>query len=129
MKDKHTGKPPLVRARPPPPPEVGGPGAGSGLGDAEWRGSLHYVGVLCPTVATAGCGKTEVKVASHRVGDQPAAAVATLGLEPGDALVLDGRALHRGLSNPAGSGVVRTLAFFTFKEPRFEDCNHHAYLG
>ena len=105
------------------------PGAGSGLSDAEWRSSLHYIGVLTPIVATGdGCGQTEVKVASHARGDGPHVTSAALSLSPGDGLVLDGRTLHRGMANRTAD-VHRTMCFFTYKLPRFADGNHEAYMG
>lgn len=105
------------------------PGEGSGLTDAEWRRMLHYIGVLTPLTHTGeGCGRTEVKVASHNNGDAATLASAALTLAPGDALVLDGRTLHRGMANTS-SDIERTICFLTYKMPRFEDGNHHAYLN
>jgi hypothetical protein len=105
------------------------PGEGSGLSNAEWRSTLHYIGVLTPLSHTGeGCGRTEVKIASHTKGDCPVLVTSALSLAPGDALVLDGRTLHRGMAN-ISENIYRTMCFFTYKAPRFEDGNHHAYLS
>jgi hypothetical protein len=65
--------------------------------------TLHYIGVLTPLTDTGHvCGRTEVKLGSHNaIGADQSATLQDkkLSLRVGDALVLDGRTLHRGLAS------------------------------
>eukprot|EP00041_Stephanoeca_diplocostata_P015360 m.292752 g.292752 ORF g.292752 m.292752 type:complete len:311 (-) comp20009_c0_seq2:2018-2950(-) len=104
------------------------PGKGSGLSDSQWWSTLHYIGVLTPLVATdSHNGSTDVRVASHsRSSPRGRCKDITLSMQPGDALFLDGRTMHRGRAN-VSKDTVRTMVFYTFKAKGFEDGNAHAY--
>ena len=74
-------------------------------------------------------GKTDVMVASYRNPcSLDSCRSATVALPPGDALVLDGRTLHRGLKTGSDS-TKRTMCFCTYKLRSFEDGNASLYLG
>eukprot|EP00747_Dinoflagellata_sp_TGD_P168986 gnl/TRDRNA2_/TRDRNA2_196734_c0_seq1.p1 gnl/TRDRNA2_/TRDRNA2_196734_c0~~gnl/TRDRNA2_/TRDRNA2_196734_c0_seq1.p1 ORF type:complete len:302 (+),score=73.91 gnl/TRDRNA2_/TRDRNA2_196734_c0_seq1:57-962(+) len=100
------------------------------MNDEEWQNSLHYIGIMTPLVSsTEACGKTGIVPGSHVDGALriDSGKELQVRMDKGDLLMLDGRTVHRGLANPASSGIIRKIGFFTFIAPSLRDGNSLAY--